>query len=262
MLSLIKKYIAGFMVLIGTACFINPSRKEKATADLPNIIYILADDMGYGDVASYNPASKIPTPHMDRIAREGMKFTDAHSPSAVCTPTRYGILTGRYCWRTPLKNGVLWSYSLPLIEPGRPTVASFLKESGYNTGCIGKWHLGLGWQTKRGAQGPWNNSGGFTSGAIEKAYNGKNLDFSKPFTGGPLTAGFDYCYGIPASLDMEPYIYFENNKITAVPVDTIEEGRRDVEGYYRKGPIAPDFAIPEVLPQMTRKAVRDRKSVV
>lgn len=111
----------------------------------PNIVYILADDLGYGDVRCLNPESKIPTPHMDRLAAEGMTFTDAHSPSAVCTPTRYGLLTGRYAWRTRLKNGVLWGYSPGLIDQGELTVAQFLNDQGYATACIGKWHLGLGW---------------------------------------------------------------------------------------------------------------------
>ncbi len=111
----------------------------------PNIIFIMADDMGYGDVGCYNPQSKIPTPNMDRLAHEGMRFTDAHSPSAVCTPTRYGVLTGRYCWRSALKSSVLFGYEPPLIEPERLTAASMLKAAGYHTACIGKWHLGLGY---------------------------------------------------------------------------------------------------------------------
>jgi arylsulfatase A-like enzyme len=110
---------------------------------LPNIIYILADDLGYGDVRAFNPESKVPTPNVDGLAKEGMRFTDAHSGSAVCSPTRYGILTGRYCWRTPLKAGVLTYASNCLIEPDRMTVASLLKKHGYQTACIGKWHLGL-----------------------------------------------------------------------------------------------------------------------
>ena len=102
--------------------------KKRTTEKLPNIVVILADDMGYGDVKCYNPASKIPTPNMDRLAEQGVRFTDAHSPSAVCTPTRYGLLTGRYCWRTWLKRGVIGGYTPPLIEPHRMTVASLLKK--------------------------------------------------------------------------------------------------------------------------------------
>jgi arylsulfatase A len=117
--------------------------RQQAREARPNIIYILADDLGYGDLSRLNDQSKIPTPHIDRLAADGMIFTDAHSNSSVCTPSRYGILTGRYAWWSRLKEGVLWGYSPPLIETGRLTVASFLKNHGYATGGVGKWHLGL-----------------------------------------------------------------------------------------------------------------------
>ena len=114
--------------------------------DKPNILYILADDLGYGDVQILNPKrGKIPTPHLDRLATQGMVFTDAHSGSSVCTPTRYGILTGRYSWRTSLVSGVLGGLGAPLIAPDRLTVAAMLRDQGYRTACIGKWHLGLEW---------------------------------------------------------------------------------------------------------------------
>ena len=119
-------------------------------AERPNIIVILADDLGIGDLSCYNPQSKITTPNMDRLAAGGMRFTDAHTPSAVCTPTRYGLLTGRYAWRTRMTSGVLDGYSPPLIEPDRVTVASFLKQQGYATACVGKWHLGLQWTRQDG----------------------------------------------------------------------------------------------------------------
>src|SRR5205807_613123 len=107
----------------------------------PNIVFILADDLGYGDVSCFNPDSKIPTPNLDRLAREGIRFTDAHSPSSVCTPTRYGLLTGRYCWRSRLKSNVLTPWGATLIEEGRPTAGKLLRDHGYATACIGKWHL-------------------------------------------------------------------------------------------------------------------------
>src|SRR5438045_2109803 len=118
----------------------------------PNVVVILCDDLGYGDVRCLNPAGKIPTPHLDRFAASGMTFTDAHSPSAVCSPTRYGILTGRYAWRGRLKSGVLGGLSPRLIEPGRLTVAQLLKDNGYHTACLGKWHLGMDWQLKPSAR--------------------------------------------------------------------------------------------------------------
>jgi len=126
-----------------------------AAGSPPNIVLIMADDMGYGDVEVLNPRSKIPTPHLNRLAEEGMTFTDAHSPSAVCTPTRYGLLTGRYSWRTELTQGVLNGYGRPLIESDRPTLASFLGKNGYSTGIVGKWHLGLGFQ-KTGDDWDWS----------------------------------------------------------------------------------------------------------
>ena len=116
----------------------------------PNIVYILADDMGVGDVGAYNKDCKFPTPYLDQMALEGIKFTDTHTNSSVCTPTRYGILTGRYAWRTSLKRGVTHAYTPHLIETGRMTVASYLKSKGYATAAIGKWHLGMDWSSNDG----------------------------------------------------------------------------------------------------------------
>src|SRR5207249_2587761 len=116
----------------------------------PNIVYILCDDLGYGDVQCLNSEGKIPTPHLDGLAAQGMIFTDAHSGSSVCSPTRYGLMTGRYAWRSRLQSGVLGGLSPRLIEPGRMTVASLLKEQGYHTACLGKWHLGMDWVKREG----------------------------------------------------------------------------------------------------------------
>jgi len=129
--------------LICTAILLAAISAASADDVRPNIVLILADDLGQGDLGCYNADSKIPTPNMDRLAEEGMLFTDAHSPSSVCTPTRYALLTGRYAWRSRLKKGVLWGYSRLLIEPDRPTIASVLKDIGYKTTGVGKWHLGL-----------------------------------------------------------------------------------------------------------------------
>lgn len=202
----------------------------KPAGSRPNIIYILADDLGYGDISAFNSHSKIATPHIDGLASAGMMFTDAHSNSAVCSPTRYGVLTGRYAWRTRLQNGVLWSYDPPLISPGRTTVASLLKRNGYYTGCIGKWHLGLGWQKH-------------TDGTV---------DFSKPIEGGPIHHGFDYFYGITASLDIPPYFYIENGKITTRTIDSI--AATTGKGFWRAGPVGNDFKHAEVLPRLTEVA--------
>ena len=165
-------------------------------AGAPNIVFVLADDMGYGDVQALNPDSAIPTPNLNRLAAEGMTFTDAHTPSAVCTPTRYGLVTGRYCWRSRLKSGVLNGYGTPLIEPDRPTVASFLAGQGFTTGVVGKWHLGLG---------------------------DGSLDWNGPIKPGPAELGFDYCFLIPATGDRTPCVYVENRGVVGLdPADPIQ----------------------------------------
>ena len=207
-----------------------------------NIIFILADDMGYGDLSGLNPQSKIQTPHMDRIINEGVTCTNAHSNSAVCTPTRYGVLTGRYAWRTHLKSGVLWGWSVPLIEEGRMTVASMLKQKGYHTGCVGKWHLGLGWRKSDGT--PTNTNSSSTPPP--------DIDYSVPIQGGPKDVGFDYSWIIPASLDMVPYCYIENNVTIEAPTDNTSG--MPYPAFYRGGPIAPGFVVNDVMATITQKA--------
>ncbi|MCK5803734.1 MAG: arylsulfatase [Lentisphaeria bacterium] len=207
----------------------------------PNIVYILADDMGYGDVSCLNADSKIHTPNLDRIGSGGMRFTDAHSSSAVCTPSRYSILTGRYNWRSALKKGVLLGYDSPLIEEERETAATLLSRHGYHTGCVGKWHLGWNWALNNG--------------------DPKNIDFSSPITNGPRDrVGFDYFFGIVASLDMPPFTYVENDFPTAIP-DRIIAAKREGKVIWSEGPIAPDFTHEGVLPSFAEKAcsyVRER----
>jgi arylsulfatase A-like enzyme len=203
-------------------------------AERPNVVFILADDLGYGDLSCMNADSKIKTPSIDRLAAEGMRFTDAHSASAVCTPTRYGILTGRYPWRTRMKSGVLGGFSPPLIEARRMTVASMLKAQGYHTACFGKWHLGMNWP------------GADRSDAI-KAEPGGNVDFTKAIAGGPTAVGFDEYFGISASLDMPPFIFIHND--TTVGLPTVKKK------WVREGPAAPDFEAVDVLPTITAKAV-------
>ena len=190
-------------------------------ASKPNIVYVLCDDLGYGDVHCLNAQrGKIATPHIDRLVGQGMSFTDAHSSSAVCTPSRYGILTGRYNWRSQLQAGVLRGFSSPLIAASRLTVPALLKQHGYATACIGKWHLGMKISEKR-------------------------LD--APIGDGPTTRGFDYYFGISASLDMPPFAFIENNRFTEMP--TVQKT------FVRAGIAAPSFEPVDVLPTLTRKAV-------
>jgi arylsulfatase A-like enzyme len=195
----------------------------------PNIIIILADDMGWGDLSCYG-AEKIHTPNMDGIAEAGVTFTDAHSSSAVCTPSRYSIVTGRYCWRSDLDRGVLGGFGKPLIEDGRHTIASMLKEHGYHTGAVGKWHLGLRWLDKEGKPVADYGQDGWNTGDAWHV-DGLSVDYTKRLEGGPVDHGFDYWFGIAGSLDMPPYCFIENDRPEAVP----EKEKQPYEAQQRKG---------------------------
>lgn len=163
--------------------------------DRPNIIFILTDDVGYGDVGCYG-ATHVKTPNIDRLAREGLRFTDAHSTASVCTPTRYAFMTGRYAWRQP-GTGIAPGNAPLLIKPGTPTVASLLKSAGYKTGVVGKWHLGLG--------------------------DGEKTDYNRDLKPGPLELGFGYAFLIPATGDRVPCVFVENHRVVGYdPADPIE----------------------------------------
>lgn len=217
-----------FTAVFGTAVAGLAQSNKGATAK-PNIIYILTDDLGIGDVKFYNAQSKINTPNIDRLGREGMAFNDVHSSSAVCTPSRYSVLTGRYAWRSSLAKGVLSGYDKPLVDSNRLTVPRLLKQSGYTTACIGKWHLGLGWDIVTPGVKPV-------------------IDYTRNITGGPNALGFDYFYGIAASLDMPPFIFIENNHTVGLPTA--------IKKWVREGPAGPDFEAVNCLPQLTTKAVQ------
>ena len=219
------------------------------TAERPNVIMILADDLGYGDLRCYQPESKIPTPHLDRLAAGGVRFTDAHTPSAVCTPTRYGLLTGRYSWRTPLKRGVLDGFDPPLIEPGRVTLPRLLKQQGYVTACIGKWHLGMTWTRKDGT--PMISR---LEAKVGIHRGGEEIDYTRETRGGPLDQGFDSWFGISASLDMSPYAYLEGRRVTELPT-AVQPGIKEDALSTSAGVRAPGFKLDEVLPEFTRRAV-------
>ncbi|WP_025764293.1 sulfatase family protein [Dyadobacter tibetensis] len=212
---------------------------QKAQA--PNIIYILADDLGYGDISSLNPQSKLNTKHIDQMGKTGMIYTDAHTSSSVCTPTRYGILTGRYNWRSRLKNGVLSGFSKSLIQPERVTVAKILKDKGYKTGFVGKWHLGWDWEL-RSEEKNLDNLG------VHPV-----VDYSMPIKFGPKNLGFDYSYGISGSLDMAPYVYVENGRSTTIPTDTtisVED-----KGFWRRGLTGADFHHTDVMDHFQEKTL-------
>jgi len=226
-----------WLVGLVVGCWWSATSAEGAERT-PNIVLILADDLGYGDVQCLNPRhGQIPTPHMDRLAAQGMVFTEAHSTSAVCTPSRYALLTGRYNWRTRLQQGVLGGFSPPLIAPDRLTLPGLLRQHGYRTACLGKWHLGMTMPGRPGTR----LGDGIEDPALDK------LDWERGIADGPTTRGFDEYFGISASLDMSPFAYIEQNRFPQFPTT--------LKTWVRTGPAAADFEAVEVLPELARRGV-------
>jgi arylsulfatase A len=220
----------------------------RPAEDHPNIVIILADDFGVGDIQAHYPENKIATPHLDRLVRQGTSITDAHSPSAVCSPTRYGLLTGRYSWRTRLQEWVIAAYEPPLIAKDRPTLPGFLKQNGYHTACIGKWHLG------------WNWAGPQPSRMTEARNGQKSLewDFTKPIRGGPTERGFDCYWGVDLP-NLPPFTYIENDRVVAQPTAKYKldpsEGVVLPRGFVG-APMAPGWRMQDILPDITKRAVK------
>lgn len=215
--------------------FFSAGCSDNEKENTPNIVFILADDLGYGDVEKLNPESKIPTPNLNRMAEEGMLFTNAHAPAAVCSPTRYSILTGRYPWRSELKQGVLWVWDDPLIEEEEFTLPKMLKKEGYHTALIGKWHLGWNWPTTDRKPATLENEG-------------RNVNFDEVIKGGPLSTGFDYYFGddVPS---FPPHTFIENDRVAINPSEWRDEGPG------LPGPMAPGWTYEALLPKITEKAV-------
>lgn len=218
----------------------------------PNIVVILTDDLGYGDVSHLNPESKIQTPHLDALALEGVTALDAHSPSAVCSPSRYSMLTGQYAWRGALKAGRLNPWEEPVIKPEQATLASLLDTAGYNTAFFGKWHLGFLWPWKDGIRPSAMDLGGGNSKATNAMF-----DWSKPIQGGPIGAGFDYYFGVDVP-NMPPYAYIENDRLTCQPVDmdgsalSVMLKAGHIHG---KGPGQEGWKLENIMPELTRRVL-------
>lgn len=242
-----RRHVIALICAAGIAATIPLSAYAKAGTRNPNIVVILADDMGYGDAGCYNDNSKIPTPHLDQMAVEGMRFTDAHTPSAVCSPTRYGLLTGRYAWRTDMKKGVLGAWDPPLIEKDRLTLASMLNQHDYHTACIGKWHLGWEWKTADGTA--------LQIGQVKheaRVRLAEAVDYTQALGGGAPGAGFDTYFGDDV-VCQPPYLWIENNRCMTQPTEPLLESIRHGSS---NGPATPGWDQAEVLPRMTEKAVQ------
>ena len=215
---------------------------------IDNIILVLADDMGYGDLHCNEPACRIPTPNLDRLAASGMRFTDAHSAAAVCTASRYGLLTGRYSWRSRLKQGIVWEWDGALPEPDRLTLAGLLKQRGYATHCIGKWHLGWDWPTRDGRPPNDTLSFGQWRPAEREAY-AANIDWAGRLAGGPVDRGFDTYFGVDVP-NFAPYTWFENDHLTEAP--SVPKPERL---YGNAGPAVPWWEHEAMIPRFTQRAV-------
>ncbi len=235
-------------VLTATLFLVAAGSSIAAETSRPNIVVILADDFGVGDIQAHYPENKIPTPCLDRLVGQGMSFTDAHSSSAVCTPTRYGLLTGRYCWRTRLQEWVIAAYEPPLIGADRMTLPGFLKRHGYHTACIGKWHLG------------WEWPGPQPSRMVEKgnALWNAQWDFSKRIMAGPTERGFDYFFGVDLP-NLPPFTFIENDRVATLPTARYEyhpDQGTVMPKSFAGAPMAPGWQFDEILPEITKRAVR------
>jgi arylsulfatase A-like enzyme len=229
-MQIFTRYI--FLILVASHV-LNSCQAERD--ENPNIIIIYADDLGYGDISCQNPESKIKTPNIDKLAQDGIRFTDAHSSAAICTPSRYSLLTGRYCWRTELKEGVLWSWDRPLISKDRLTLPMMLKDKGYQTAAIGKWHLGWIWPT--------------VDDVLAKENNGKNVTYEQPIKGGPIEYGFEYYFGDDVP-NFPPYTFIENDRVTKIP--TIE---KPDSLFGEKGLMVEGWQLDQVMPEITKIAL-------
>lgn len=222
-----KKYLTNYLILGLIVTFLMViTVQAQVTQKLPNIIFIMVDDMGYGDIKAFNSDSKIATPQLDKLANSGMIFTDAHACASSCVPSRYGLLTGQYPFRM---KSFKWQKE-PLIEEGRMTMASVLQKNGYQTGMVGKWHLGFDYSD-------YNN-----------------------LTGGPVDRGFDYYFGISRSLDQQDYYYIEDRQAVQPPTENIEAsagyGKNGWQGpFWRAGKAGNDFKHDQVLNTFTQKSI-------
>ena len=252
-----------------TACLLLNSQ-TFAAADKTNILVIFADDLGYGDVQCYNPQrGKIPTPNIDRLATQGMRFTDGHSSSGVCSPSRYTLLTGRYHWRTRLQGGIVGAFEGPLIAPDRMTIGTLAKQNGYRTACIGKWHLGMDWRIpteQRALLSPAKAPADEASKASKKAAAAGAVAteqqiaawrdiFSKPIAGGPITRGFDLYFGTSVP-NWPPFCFIENDRTVGIPTEFLPRQLVGNNQASQQGPAVKDWKLEAILPALGERTIQ------
>ncbi|MFN0076948.1 MAG: sulfatase family protein [Prosthecobacter sp.] len=244
--------------------------QHAANAQKPNIIVILADDLGFGDVQCNNPErGKIPTPNIDRLASQGMRFTDGHSSSGVCSPSRYTLLTGRYHWRTKLQSGIVGEFGEPLIAPDRMTIGTLAKQQGYRTACIGKWHLGWDWsitKEERSMLSPLRQPADEASKANKKAAAANAVAtekqiaawhdiFSKPIGGGPSTRGFDLYFGTDVP-NWPPFCFIENDHTLGIPSEFLSREYLINHQASKQGPALKGWKLEGILPALGDRTIK------
>lgn len=255
MKRILERWAGCFLMMFILACGNKQeANKEMAIekAEKPNIVIIYADDMGYGDLNIQNLNSKIPTPNLDQLASEGMRFTDAHSSSGICSPSRYALLTGKYHWRK--QHGIIQSFGEPFFNETDITLPQVLQTSGYATACIGKWHLGWNWELKNEPTGEV-----IRNGKSQKFYQSQDIDWSKPIDGGPLARGFDYYYG-DGTINFPPYAWVEDDMVVEAPtvnqnIENSSHATKEGNWEFRPGPMVEGWNPYDVLPTLTKKAV-------
>lgn len=252
-MSMLRSVTAFTLLLIGSGILVGDIKGgeglQAANAKLPNIVILYADDMGFGDLQCQNPNSKIPTPNLNRLAAEGTRFTDCHSSSGICTPSRYALLQGRYHWRK--FHGIVNSFDSSVLDDSATTLSELLKTKGYKTACIGKWHLGWDWNAiQKPDRKPRLHP---DSGKVE--YFSDDFDWSRPIPGGPLSHGFDYYFGDDVP-NFPPYAWFENDRVITPPNASLSIAPSTLEGNWeaRPGPAVKDWDFFAVMPTLTQKA--------
>jgi arylsulfatase A-like enzyme len=244
------KHLALVSVLL---CVLCGSTTAADTQQKPNIVVILADDLGYGDMQCNNrERGKIPTPNMDRLAAEGMRFTDGHSSSGVCSPSRYALLTGRYHWRTRLQAGIVGVFGDPLIAPDRLTIAGLAKQHGYRTACVGKWHLGRDWGVPQDKRELFQVGKALPAATDEHRATWREV-FSKPIAGGPTTRGFDEYFGTDVP-NWPPYCFIENDRTVGIPSELLPAELFKGHLASLQGPALKDWKLEPILPALGDRA--------